>query len=255
MIRVSSLVKQYGELTAVDDLSFAVEPGQVLGLVGPNGAGKTSTLRCIAGIIHPTDGAVHIAGHNVQLDPMPAKRELAFVPDDPQFFNYLTVEEHLHFTARVYNTEDVDERAPLLLERLEILDKRGVLPDQLSRGMRQKLAIACALLHRPKAMLFDEPLSGLDPGARRRMKDTILAEAREGAAVIISSHQLQLVEELCDRILMMRKGVSVALGSLEEILEGRPELAGMGLERIFLELTGEPEEPETVAEDGAGSNE
>jgi ABC-2 type transport system ATP-binding protein len=241
MIRVDSLVKRYGDLTAVDRLTFEVAPGEVLGLVGHNGAGKTSTLRCVAGIMHPTEGSVHVAGHNVRLDPLPAKRALAFVPDDPQFFDYLTVEEHLHFTARLYNTLDVEERAPLLLDRMELHDKRANLPDQLSRGMRQKLAIACALLHRPRAMLFDEPLSGLDPGARRRMKDTILAEARAGAAVILSSHQLQLVEELCDRILVMRGGRAVALGSMDQIMADRPELSGQGLESVFLALTGEPD--------------
>jgi ABC-2 type transport system ATP-binding protein len=241
MIKVSHLTKKYGELTAADDLSFEVQAGEVLGLIGPNGAGKTTTLRCMVGIIHATEGSTHIAGNDIRLDPIAAKREVAFVPDDPQFFDHLTVEEHLHFMARMYNVEDADERREALLRRLEILEKRGDLPDQLSRGMRQKLAIACALIHRPNAMLFDEPLSGLDPSARRRMQDTILAEANRGGAVIISSHQLQLVEELCGRVLLMDKGRIQYIGSIEKIGEQHPELKGGGLEEAFMALTDQEE--------------
>jgi ABC-2 type transport system ATP-binding protein len=238
MIRVSKLVKRYGDFTAVHDLSFSVEPGEVLGLVGPNGAGKTSTLRSLVGIIPITSGRVELAGHDLTNDPVAAKSEVAFVPDDPQFFEQLTVREHLQFIARLYGVPDVATRGAALLERLELTERRDKIPAQLSRGMRQKLAIACALLHRPKVLLFDEPLTGLDPAGIRRMKETLKHEAESGAAVILSSHLLHLVEELAHRILVLCEGRSIAVGSIEHVTASRPELEGLGLEEVFLALTG-----------------
>ncbi len=238
MIEVSQLSKTYGAMTAVDALSFRVEPGQVLGLVGPNGAGKTTTLRCLCGILDPTSGTVRIAGHDLRTDGPRAKAELAFIPDEPELFDYLTVEEHLTFVGRLYGVADVAVRAPQLLEELELTEKRRVLPGELSRGMKQKLAIACGLLHNPKALILDEPLTGLDPAGIKKMKATIAARAREGAAVILSSHLLNLVEELCTTLLVIRRGRCVALGTLEEIVIARPDLAGQSLEDIFLALTG-----------------
>jgi ABC-2 type transport system ATP-binding protein len=238
MIEVRNLTKRYGTLTAVADLSFEAGAGEIVGLVGPNGAGKTTTLRCITGIIPATSGTVTIAGHSLQQDPVAAKREVAFVPDEPEFFEHLTVDEHLRFTARLYNVADADARADALLSRLEIGDKRRDLPAQLSRGMRQKLAIACALLHRPRALLFDEPLTGLDPAGIRKMKATIRQVAEAGTAVVLSSHLLHLVEELASRILVMAGGRIVASGSIADIVASRPELVGKGLEDVFLALTG-----------------
>ena len=242
MIHVCNLTKRYGDFTAVDDLSFHVAPGEILGLVGPNGAGKTTTLRSITGIIPFNAGSVEVAGHDLKKDPVGAKRELAFIPDEPQFFDHLTVSEHLDFMARLYNVGDAGERAPRLLEQLELVDKAEKLPAQLSRGMRQKLAIACALLHRPKALLFDEPLTGLDPAGMRRMKATLRKEAENGTAVILSSHLLQLVEELATKILVLANARAVALGPIEEIKNSRPELEGQGLEEVFLALTGTGDE-------------
>jgi len=237
MIEVVELSKSYGDLTAVDRLSFRVEAGQVLGLVGPNGAGKTTTLRCMVGIIPPSDGAVRVAGHDVVRDPVAAKRALAFMPDEPQLFDYLSVAEHLRFVARLYQVERPEERIATLLDELELAAKRDALPDELSRGMKQKLVIACGLIHDPRALIFDEPLGGLDPGSIRRMKATILARAEAGAAVILSSHLLHLVEELCTRVLVIHRGRAVAFGALDEIRGQRPELEGRGLEDVFLALT------------------
>ena len=238
MIAVQGLTKLYGELVAVDDLSFHVSPGEVLGLVGPNGAGKTTTLRSLVGIVRPTRGTIQIGGHDLERDPVAAKRLLAFMPDEPHLFDYLTVEEHLRFTARLYQVPDVERRLPTLLGELELADKAGALPAELSRGMRQKLVIACGLLHDPCVLLFDEPLTGLDPAGIRRMKQTIVERARGGAAVLLSSHLLHLVEEICTRVLIMNKGRRVAIGTVDEILAGRPELRGRSLEDIFLALTG-----------------
>ncbi|HEX3158358.1 MAG TPA: ABC transporter ATP-binding protein [Gemmatimonadaceae bacterium] len=239
MISVASLTKLYGQLTAVSDLSFEVRPGEVLGLVGPNGAGKTTTLRSIAGIVRPTSGTVSIAGHSIVAEPRLAKAALAFIPDEPQLFEYLTVEEHLRFVARLYGVADAGQRIPPLLQELELDAKRGALPGELSRGMRQKLAIACGLLHGPRALIFDEPLTGLDPGAIRRMKQTIRGRADAGAAVILSSHLLHLVEELCTRVLVLKGGRRVAYGTIGDIVADRPHLAGLGLEDMFLALTGD----------------
>jgi ABC-2 type transport system ATP-binding protein len=237
MIEVDALTRRYGDFTAVDGLSFAVAPGEVVGLVGPNGAGKTTTLRCLVGIIRPTSGSVRIAGHDLLHEPVAAKAALAFVPDEPHLFPHLTVQEHLRFIGRIYDVADVAARAAELLQELELADRRDSLPDELSRGMKQKLAIACGLLHDPRALLLDEPLTGLDPAAIRRMKRTILARAADGAAVILSSHLLGLVEELCSRILVIQQGRMVAMGSMHDIVGSRPELAGRGLEDVFLALT------------------
>jgi len=239
LIQVRRLTKRYGDFTAVDDLSFEVKPGEVLGLLGPNGAGKTTTLRSVTGIIPYSSGSVHIAGHDLKKDPVPAKRELAFIPDDPQFFEHLTVSEHLAFMARLYGVSNAVDIGDNLLSRLELDDRRDSLPSQLSRGMRQKLAIACALIHSPKLILFDEPLTGLDPGGMRRMKAQLREEASNGAAIVLSSHLLHLVEELATRLLVVANGRCVATGPIKEIAAHRPELEGQGLEDIFLALTSE----------------
>jgi ABC-2 type transport system ATP-binding protein len=239
VIEVEGLTKNYGERLAVNNLSFTVQPGEVLGLVGPNGAGKTTTLRSLAGIIVPSSGQIRIAGHDLRSDPLGAKGRLAFVPDEPHLFDYLTVGEHLEFVARLYNVADAAERRLTLLSELELLDRVNSFPPELSRGMKQKLAIACGLLHAPVALMFDEPLTGLDPIGIRRMKATILRRAQAGAAVILSSHLLHLVEELCTRVLVLRRGELVAAGTLGEIIATRPELAGRSLEDVFIALVGE----------------
>jgi ABC-2 type transport system ATP-binding protein len=236
VIEVEALSKLYGRLMAVQSLTFHVAAGEVLGLVGPNGAGKTTTLRSIAGIIRPTSGTIRIAGHDLATDPVPAMRALAFIPDEPHLFEYLTVEEHLRFIGRLYGVPDAPARIPGLLAELELEAKRNVLPDALSRGMRQKLAIACGLLHDPRALVLDEPLTGLDPLGIRRMKETVRRRAADGAAVILSSHLLHLVEELCDRVVVLREGRVLAAGTIGDIVAGDPALAGRPLEEVFLAL-------------------
>ncbi len=238
MIEVEHYSKLYGDFRAVHDLSFTVAPGDVLGLVGPNGAGKTSTLRALAGILQPSAGTIRIDGIDLVQDPVPAKRRLAFIPDEPQLFEYLTVVEHLRFMGRLYDVKDAESRIGPLLEELELDGKRDALPTELSRGMKQKLAIACGLLHDPVALMLDEPLTGLDPVGIRRMKATIAGRARAGTAVILSSHLLHLVEELCTRLLVIRKGERVAYGTVAEIVAERPELEGRSLEDLFISLTG-----------------
>jgi len=239
MIEVSALTKRYGDFTAVRDLSFAVQPGEVLGLVGPNGAGKTSTLRSLAGIIPANGGTVRICGVDLAADPVAAKRRLAFFPDEPRLFDYLTVRQHLNFIARIYGVANHEAVAQPLLEELEIAEKADQLPGELSRGMKQKLAIACGLLHGPSVMFFDEPLTGLDPLGIRRMKDSILRRAREGAAIVLSSHLLGLLEEVCSHVLILKKGGKIAHGTLAEIsAQFAHGETGVSLEEIFIRATG-----------------
>jgi ABC-2 type transport system ATP-binding protein len=238
VIQVEDLSKAYGAVTAVSHLTFSVGAGEILGLIGPNGAGKTSTLRCLVGIHRPSSGRVLIAGHDLTDHPVEAKRHLAFFADEPHLFEYLTVAEHLRLTARIFQMADAEAKSEALLEELELTAKRDTLPGALSRGMKQKVAIAAGLLHDPSVMLFDEPLTGLDPLGIRRMKETILARARAGAAVVVSSHLLHLVQEICSRILIIDRGVKVADGTMAE-LSRRVEAAEAGstLEQIFLSVT------------------
>jgi ABC-2 type transport system ATP-binding protein len=210
-----------------------------VGLIGPNGAGKTTTLRALAGILKPTSGHVRIDGHDLMVEPIEAKRRLAFMPDEPHLFEYLTVGEHLRLVARLYAVEDFERRSRALLGELELTGKEDSLPAELSRGMRQKVVIACGLVRSATTLLFDEPLTGLDPLGIRRMRETIATRAREGAAILLSSHLLHLVEEVCTRVLIMDRGRKVADGTFDE-LRARAELAqaGSSLEQIFLRVTG-----------------
>jgi ABC-2 type transport system ATP-binding protein len=239
MIEVTGLTKRYGNFTAVSALSFVARPGEVLGLVGPNGAGKTTTLRCLAGIIPATAGTVRIAGHDIAAEAVAAKRALAFFPDEPRLFEYLTVRQHLNFVARIYGVRDHERIAQPLLEEFEIADKADRLPEELSRGMKQKLAIACGLLHGPRVMFFDEPLTGLDPLGIRRMKNSIIKRAADGATIVLSSHLLHLLEEVCTHVLILKNGGKIADGTIAEVAaqfsNGDAEI---NLEDVFIRATG-----------------
>ena len=243
MIEVEGLTKLYDKFPAVSDLSFTVRPGEVLGLVEPNGAGKTTTLRCLSGIIPATRGSARIAGEDLAQNAIAAKRQLAFFSDEPRLFEYLTVWQHLVFTARIYQVVNYQEIGRHLLAELEMADKVDSLPGELSRGMKQKLAIACGLLHSPRVIFFDEPLTGLDPLGIRRMKDSILNRAREGAAIIISSHLLHLLEEVCSHVLILKGGRKILDGTMDEVLQKSSEHAGdANLEEVFFRATGEAKE-------------
>ena len=242
MIEVAGLTKLYNDFVAVNDLAFTVQPGEVLGLVGPNGAGKTTTLRCLAGIIPASRGTIRIGGHDLGRDALAAKRQLAWFSDEPRLFDYLTVREHLTFIARIYQLGDCTAAGQALLEELEIADKADQLPGELSRGMKQKLAIACGLLHAPQVIFFDEPLTGLDPVGIRRMKDSILRRAGAGAAIIISSHLLHLLDEVCSHVLILKNGQKVVNETLGEIRRRSAELgADASLEAVFFRATAESE--------------
>lgn len=239
VLEVEGLEKSYEGFVAVSGLSFSLEAGEILGLVGPNGAGKTSTLRCLAGVLPPNRGTVRVMGRDLARDPVGAKRRLAFLPDEPRLFEYLTVTEHLNLVARLYGVADWQARAGPLLDELELTPKRDALPGELSRGMKQKLVVACAFLHDPALIVLDEPLTGLDPLGIRRMKASLAARAEAGAAVVLSSHMLPLVEEMCDRLLVIAGGRAVALGTLDEIRAAQAGDAGGSLEDLFVRITSE----------------
>jgi ABC-2 type transport system ATP-binding protein len=237
-IVVEDYHKTYGDTVAVAGISFTVAPGEILGLVGPNGAGKTTTLRALAGILAPTRGRLLLAGHDLAREPVAAKAALAYVPDDPRLFDHLTVWEHLRFVAALYRVPDWQPQAEGLLEQFELTEKRDALTSELSRGMRQKVAICCGYLHRPRAILLDEPLTGLDPRGIRTMKESVHRRAAEGAAVMVSSHLLSLVEDLCTSVLVLFRGRQLLHEKLEDLRrrlteDGRQET----LEELFFRLT------------------
>ena len=237
-IVVADYHKTYGDTVAVAGITFTVAPGDVLGLVGPNGAGKTTTMRALAGILRPTRGRLAIAGHDLATEPVAAKAALAYVPDDPHLFDHLTVWEHLRFVAALYRVADWGPRAEVLLAQFELTEKRNALTSELSRGMRQKVAICCGYLHDPRAIVLDEPLTGLDPRGIRTMKDSIHERAAAGAAVLVSSHLLSLVEDLCTSVLVLHRGRQLLhepLAALRHRLnaDGRQET----LEDLFFRLT------------------
>jgi ABC-2 type transport system ATP-binding protein len=240
VIEVVDLHKTYRDSVAVAGLSFSVAPGVILGLLGPNGAGKTTTMRAVSGIIPPTRGRLFVAGHDVVADPVAAKRQLAYVPDDPRLFDALSVWEHLEFVAAAYRVDGWREKGAALLEQFELTEKRDALAQELSRGMRQKVAICCAYLYDPRAILFDEPLTGLDPRGIRTMKTSVIERARQGAAVVVSSHLLALVEDLCTHLLILHKGRLLFFGPA---VEARAAFAGAGvdadasLEDVFFRAT------------------
>jgi ABC-2 type transport system ATP-binding protein len=216
LIQVTDFFKTYRDTVAVEGLSFHVRPGEVLGLLGPNGAGKTTTMRAICGVIPPTSGRLMIENHDVVADPVAAKKLLAYVPDDPKLFDALTVWEHLQFIASVYGLHDFEPDARALLDQFELTPKRDALAQGLSRGMRQKVAICCAYLHHPRAILFDEPLTGLDPHGIRTMKASVRQRAADGAAVVVSSHLLALVQDLCTHLLILHHGRRIFFGRVED---------------------------------------
>lgn len=243
VLRVEGLSKHYGTFAAVAGLNWTVRGGSVVGMVGPNGAGKTTTMRAICGIVPTSAGRIEVSGVPLASDPVGAKRRLAYVPDDPPLFDTLTVWEHLRFAAAAYGVKGWEARGEELLRRFEMSGHREKLAQELSRGMRQKTAICAAYLHRPDLVLLDEPLTGLDPRGIRTMKDSIRELASGGAGVVVSSHLLSLVEDLCTDLLVMHKGRVLydgAVGGVRAAL-GRGE-GQASLEDVFLAATSDGDE-------------
>jgi ABC-2 type transport system ATP-binding protein len=236
VIEVQDFHKAFAGHVAARGITFRVEPGELLAVIGPNGAGKTTTMRALSGIIPASRGRLTVAGYDVERDPIAAKSHLAFVPDDAPLFHDLTVEEHLAFYASVFRVSDAQAKALKLLEEFELVSKLRATASSLSRGMRQKLAICCAYLHNPQAILFDEPLTGLDPQGIRVFKRSLRQRAAQGAAVMISSHMLAMVEDLCTHVLILDRGVQRFCGPLAELRKTFDD-ADASLEEIFFAAT------------------
>ena len=229
MINVSHLTKKYYRFIANNNLSFIVQDGEIAVLAGPNGAGKSTAIKCIAGLLR-FEGEIEIAGYSNKS--IEAKRILGYVPEIPAPFELLTVWEHMEFIARAYRLEHWQERAEMLIRRMELDDKRDKMGKELSKGMRQKISICCALLIEPKVVLFDEPFVGLDPHAIKELKAMLFELKAKGVTVIISTHMLETVEEFWDKILIMMNG------RVEAERERRfVEQSGENLEELFFKIT------------------
>jgi ABC-2 type transport system ATP-binding protein len=239
MIKLTGLIKQYGSFTAVDDLSLEIPAGTLFGFLGPNGAGKTTTLRMIAGILKPTAGRIEIAGQEVAANPLAAKARLGFIPDRPFVYDKLTGSEFLRFAAALYGQEGpaVERRIDELLELFELTPWKDELTESYSHGMRQKLIISGALVHRPEVIVVDEPMVGLDPKSGRLLKDLLRQFVTRGGTVLMSTHTLEIAEGMCDRIAIIRSGKLVACGTMAELRE-QTASGNASLEALFLKLTG-----------------
>jgi len=239
MIVVEDLVKRYGRFTAVDGVSLEVKPGQIHGFLGPNGAGKTTTIRIIAGLLKPTAGRVLVNGHDLAIEPEQAKASLGFIPDRPFIYEKLTAGEFLRFHAGLYGLDEtlVAGRVTEMLELFELGRWEHELVESFSHGMKQRLVMAAAFMHRPRAVLVDEPMVGLDPRGARLIKDVFRRMAERGVAILMSTHTLEVAQEMCDLISIILKGKIIAHGTVGEIrsLEGDPT---QHLTEVFLRLTG-----------------
>ena len=247
MIKITNLTKRYGKFTAVKGIDLHVARGELFGFLGPNGAGKTTSLRMIAGILRPTDGSVQIAGIDMVADPVGAKSKLGFIPDRPFIYEKLTGSEFLRFVAGLYDQEgpQVDKRGRELLALFDLEEWRDELVESYSHGMRQKLIISSAFVHRPEVIVVDEPMVGLDPKAARILKDLFREYVNRGHTIMMSTHTLAVAETLCDRIAIMQNGEIRARGTMSE-LRASVASGGEGLEDIFLRLTGDDAARELV---------
>jgi ABC-2 type transport system ATP-binding protein len=247
MIEIKGLTKKYGSFTAVDAIDLSVPAGQLFGFLGPNGAGKTTTLRMIAGILQPTAGQVKIGGIDIAKDPSGAKAIMGFIPDRPFIYEKLTGGEFLRFVAGLYGQsgETVEHRMMELLTLFDLIEWRDELVESYSHGMRQKLIISSAFLHRPDVIVVDEPMVGLDPKAARILKDLFREYVSRGHTIMMSTHTMEVAESLCDRIAIIHGGRIRAAGTMDE-LYASVEAGAKGLEELFLRLTGENAAREAV---------
>ncbi len=232
MLRIQHLTKTYGSKAAVDDLSLHIAPGEIYGFIGHNGAGKTTTLKACCGILRFDKGEIYVDGHEIQRDPIACKNSLAYVPDNPDLYGFLTGIQYLNFVADIYQVskEDREARIRQYGELLGMTDDLALKIAECSHGMRQKIALMGALIHKPRLILMDEPFVGLDPVASHQLKELMARHCAEGGAIFFSTHVLEVAEKLCHRIAIIKGGKLVTSGTMEEV-RGQASL-----EQVFLEL-------------------
>jgi ABC-2 type transport system ATP-binding protein len=252
VIRLNALTKRYGKFTAVDGIDLDVPRGELFGLLGPNGAGKTTSIRMIAGILRPTSGTVTVGGIDIQARPLEAKARLGYIPDRPFVYDKLTGGEFLRFAAALWGLQGpaVERRIDELLELFDLSPWKGELTEAYSHGMRQKLIIAGALVHRPEVIVVDEPMVGLDPKSSRLLKDLFREFVVRGGTVLMSTHTMEIAEVMCDRIAIVYRGRIAAQGTMAELRQ-QTSSEGMSLEDLFLKLTGGHRPPRLDAVLGA----
>jgi len=238
-VELKNVVKRYSEILAVDQVDLNIKPGEIFGLLGPNGSGKSTTLKMLLGLVQPDSGSVNVLGIDVQKDPVAVKRLLGYVPEAPRLYEFLTGIEYLDFIGDVYGmrTEEKRTRINEYLKALQLEGREGDMISSYSEGMKQKIALISAFLHRPKLLILDEPLSGLDPRSARIVKDLLHELKEQGVTTIMSTHVLEIAQALCDRIGIMYHGRLLALGAMDELRQ-MAKLPDSGLEDIFLKLTG-----------------
>ena len=247
-IEARRLVKRYGVVTAVNDVSFAVRRGEIFGFLGANGAGKTTTLRMLCGLVAPTSGNALISGVDVFAEPMRAKALLGYLDEEPFIHQHLTGREFLHFIADLYRIprgSEREQRMSRLLNLFELSGHDGELIGGYSHGMKQKIGLASLLIREPPVLLLDEPTNGLDPRSARLVKDLLGQLAQRGTAVLLSTHILEVAQALCDRVAIIDKGVIAATGTIED-LRAQTGSAAASLEDLFLKLTAGPESRELI---------
>lgn len=235
VLQVNNLQKKFKKTVAVKNVSFKLNEGQIICLIGPNGAGKTTTLKCITGLLNKTAGDIKIMGINYSDDK--ARAKIAYIPESPDLYPMLTVWEHLKFIALAYNLKNWEDRAKSYLECFDMAEKKDELCKNLSKGMKQKVSVSCALLHSPQIFLIDEPMIGLDPRAIREFKNILLSLKDDGKTILLSTHLLDTAEDLCDGVIVMKKGEIIFSGTQEELKKSMSAGEGSSLEELFLEVT------------------
>ena len=240
MIAVQNLVKIYGRFKAVDGVSLSVEPGEIHGFLGPNGAGKTTTMRMIAGLLKPTSGRIVVNGHDLEREPEAAKGALGFIPDRPFIYDKLTAGEFLTFYAGLYGMTNgrVASRVDEMLELFELTQWKNELIESFSHGMKQRLVMSSAFFHRPQAVCVDEPMVGLDPRGARLIKDVFRRMSERGVAILMSTHTLEVAQEMCHRLSIIQKGHIIAQGTVDDVKQIAGSTTDEHLTAVFLKLTG-----------------
>lgn len=235
MLEVEHLIKKYRNVTAVDNISFTLNKGDIVGLLGPNGAGKSTTIKTIAGLLRKTAGSILIG--NYPNTSRKAKKKFTYIPEVPELYDMLTVWEHLQFIGYAYGVAEFDEKAKRLIERFDLWDKKDNLAKELSKGMKQKVSICCGLLPDPDLYLFDEPMIGLDPKSIRETKLIFQELSEQQKTVLVSTHLLDSIENLCHRVLVMKQGKIIVDMAMDEMKRNLGNSQNISLEELFLEVT------------------